>query len=69
MIGLGLGNVIRIEAAIYLRAPAPVILGFPFPCPAALGFGIDPRCLRAYCSPIGFTEWPHQNQTLTKFRG
>jgi len=23
----------------------------------------------AQCSPIGFTEWPHQNQTPTKFRG
>jgi hypothetical protein len=27
-------------------------------------------CLeRAHCSRIGFTEWPHENQTLTKFRG
>jgi len=27
-------------------------------------------CLeRAHCSRIGFTEWPHDNQTLTKFPG
>jgi hypothetical protein len=25
--------------------------------------------LHAHCSRIGFTEWPHRNQTPTKFRG
>jgi hypothetical protein len=24
---------------------------------------------RAHCSLTGFTEWPHENQTLAKFRG
>jgi len=24
---------------------------------------------RAHCSRIGFTEWPRENQTPTKFRG
>ena len=29
-----------------------------------------PRSLeRVHCSRIGFTEWSHENQTLTKFRG
>jgi len=24
---------------------------------------------RAHCNLTGFTEWPHENQTLAKFRG
>ncbi len=29
----------------------------------------DPAMFRGSVRRIGFTEWPHDNQTLTKFRG
>jgi hypothetical protein len=29
----------------------------------------DPAFGRQLFRRIGFTEWPHENQTLTKFRG
>jgi len=75
MIGFGLGDAVRIEAVILEGLVTPVDLWFPvFSCRrvflAVLPDEIDPLCLeRAHYSRIGITEWPHQNQTPTKFRG